>query len=556
MTSDDLSVEFDSSFVDTSVEAGWQRLETQVELSAGFWLGFIFSAASRDVDTLRRDTEGLLLDHGRTFYHRKLVSPDEFLDLLAWLLTAPEAARAGCVLIESIISDSPGARETPFAQAWGEFFLRANQKRDLLRKTLCGGLVFAAPPAIKPLVRDAAPDLWSVRSLVIDVTSSASSVHETTYVGPPIRTPPPPPNMPISVDLNWDHGRERTPPPTRPRPNPPTGPGAPRSDRIPLETRIRNDHVMFQERFLFTSGDYDAVDALLAAGRLDEAETRTRSILELIGDNAVFDVAFVRHLSSRVHEAKGRHALALSEMEAAIDAYDRAAPDYVPIDWYMRAGHLATQNGQHEGAGHWLERAVKECRKRVQKHETVDELRHLVAALLAHGDWKSERRQGDAATLLYYEAIRVARRLVDLRGEDVESLYSLLTSLLRFGDACRDKNDLSNAMAAFEESIVLADKLCRLDDESRWSLIQVSIALNRVGGLQQCTEDWESARKSYRKSLDYRRRLVAMRGDRQSIQWLISVLEKLARVEGQLGNDEVAVKLMKESVLFKQRIGI
>jgi hypothetical protein len=47
--------------------------------------------------------------------------------------------------------------------------MRANERRERIFRHLSGGLVFAAPPEIKPRVRNAAPDLWSLRSLVLEL---------------------------------------------------------------------------------------------------------------------------------------------------------------------------------------------------------------------------------------------------------------------------------------------------------------------------------------------------------------------------------------------------
>ena len=51
----------------------------------------------------------------------------------------------------------------------GQILLRANERRDAMRRHLEGGLILAAPPEVKPRVRDAAPDIWSIRSLVLEL---------------------------------------------------------------------------------------------------------------------------------------------------------------------------------------------------------------------------------------------------------------------------------------------------------------------------------------------------------------------------------------------------
>ncbi|MEM6796430.1 MAG: hypothetical protein AAF725_20835, partial [Acidobacteriota bacterium] len=54
--------------------------------------------------------------------------------------------------------------------------MRLNERRDRLIRSLRSGLMLAGPPEIKVLVRSAAPDLWSSRSLVIDLSPPAPSL--------------------------------------------------------------------------------------------------------------------------------------------------------------------------------------------------------------------------------------------------------------------------------------------------------------------------------------------------------------------------------------------
>src|SRR5439155_26283964 len=82
------------------------------------------------------------------------------------------SAVVGCWSIEAVHVDPPtgsGTAPGPWTAAWDDFLLRVNERRDALRRHLKGGLVLAAPPDIKARARDAAPDLWSVRSLVLEI---------------------------------------------------------------------------------------------------------------------------------------------------------------------------------------------------------------------------------------------------------------------------------------------------------------------------------------------------------------------------------------------------
>ena len=161
-------------FLDSQGEDAWQQIRRQFELTSGFWLGFVFCPSPRTAAVLRRRTEQTLRFRAQRLRVIRPSSPDDFGSLLPALFE-PESAQAGCVWIESIRTSSP-ARHTnesgDWTSAWDSFLLRANERRDAMRRHLEGGLILAAPPEVKPRVRDAAPDIWSIRSLVLELRPS------------------------------------------------------------------------------------------------------------------------------------------------------------------------------------------------------------------------------------------------------------------------------------------------------------------------------------------------------------------------------------------------
>ena len=165
------------------VEAEWQRLRRQCELADSFWLGFIFSRSGEPATQLRQRVERIEQSRrqGPTSLPQttgvtvmKPASPAELRNLLVPLFEEP-TSRVWCVWVEAMhpesstpdeYSDEPAG---PWAAAWDWLMMRANEHRDGLRRHVNGGLVFAVPSEWKPRVRNAAPDLWSVRSLVLEM---------------------------------------------------------------------------------------------------------------------------------------------------------------------------------------------------------------------------------------------------------------------------------------------------------------------------------------------------------------------------------------------------
>ncbi len=278
-----------------------------VELAESFWLGFVFSPSPRSVIILRERAERLLRTQTQTLLLVRPSTPDELRSVLPMLLESPEPVRAGCTWIEAVREDSPGAREQPWTRAWDKLFLRMNERRDALRARLTGGLVFAAPPRIKPRVRDAAPDLWSVRSLVIDLEAMAR-----------------PGNVARAPSRERASSEESLPAPD------------PEFALAEAGRRAAKGAGKSQAQALL-----QAVQGLLAERRIAEANRAAAKARELLrGEGGLSEANALARLAE-AEEAAGDPAAAADHIEQAIRAGQRLAKDLVPLDWFDTAGQLA-----------------------------------------------------------------------------------------------------------------------------------------------------------------------------------------------------------------------
>ena len=167
----------EDTFLHPDGAAAWRQLRRQFELADGFWLGFVFCPSPRVVAVLRRRTEQILKFRARTLRVIRVSLPEDFGEVLPALFEH-ESTRASCIWIESIHVDVPSLQSDEpgeWTLAWDRFMLRANEHRDAIRRRFPGGIIVAAPPAVKSRARDAAPDLWSIRSLVLDLQPTSGS---------------------------------------------------------------------------------------------------------------------------------------------------------------------------------------------------------------------------------------------------------------------------------------------------------------------------------------------------------------------------------------------
>lgn len=470
----------DSPELGEAGEKQWARLRAQIELSESFWLGFVFSPSPRSVILLRERAERLLRTQTQPLLLVRPSAPDELRRILPMLLESPDPVSAGCTWIESVREDSPGATEQPWTQAWDDLFLRMNERRDALRARLQGGLVFAAPPGIKPRVREAAPDLWSVRSLVIDLAAMArprSEAHAPSRerASAEESLPAPDPELALAEAMRRE---------------------AKGGGRSVVQALLQ------------------AVKGLLAEGRIAEASRAAAKGRELLRGEGGVAEADALALLAEVEEAAGDPAAAADHVEQAIRMGQHLGKDLVPLEWFDRAGRLARARKDLPAARALYDEAEAIARKRwTHGGKTPEALRDLSIALNGVGDVRRESGDFAAASVAYEESLVLRRRLRELLGDSPQALRDLLASLQRVGDLKRESGDLAAAAAAYEESLTLSRRLRELRNDTPEAQRDLSMALDRIGDISREGGDLTAATTAYEESLVLRRRLRELQGD-------------------------------------------
>jgi hypothetical protein len=99
---------------------------------------------------------------------RWVTEPDELTAALEWLL----AGHGDDLTLAWVVGIGERGRWLP---AWTAFLRRLNERRDLLRRTLPTGVALVLPGGLLDAARDAAPDLWSYRSTIIELSSAPAA---------------------------------------------------------------------------------------------------------------------------------------------------------------------------------------------------------------------------------------------------------------------------------------------------------------------------------------------------------------------------------------------
>jgi hypothetical protein len=141
----------------------WDDLAQHLAWSDGPWLAFLFTRSAALTHALRKQLQLRVQADGGVRVIRPR-TPQQLRELLPLVLTPGQQPYTW---LEAVHLDS-GDEVGPWREAWDWFMLRANERRERLMRSVGGGFVVCAPTSLKVRFREAAPDLWSIRSLVLE----------------------------------------------------------------------------------------------------------------------------------------------------------------------------------------------------------------------------------------------------------------------------------------------------------------------------------------------------------------------------------------------------
>jgi tetratricopeptide (TPR) repeat protein len=499
-------------------EEEWQRLRRHLELAEGFWLGYLFTPSPRTAAIFRERTERFLRSKVRTLRVLRPETPEKLKSLLPSLFDSGTAA-AGGLWIEAIRSDSsarPSSSAGAWTLAWDELLLRLNERRERIRRLLKGGLVLAAPPDIKIRVREAAPDLWSIRSIVLEPSPIVSdrrvvrreiidAVHPS--MTRTVRVPDPQAALPLPDDL------------------------------IAGAAALLRE----SEGLISLEEPWRAIEkAAAAVEMLQKADTEGGSL----------DLADGLAILARAEEADGDLAGAAEHLETAI-RLRKASPSHEVMSWLDLLRDIALRTGQLPQALRASQEFVELSHRFAQERDDAPEaLRSLALSLLGLGD-VLKRDDFAAASSAYQQSLEITQRLREQFGDSPQVLRDLAITLGRLGDVQREIGDTAAAAAASRQSLDIAQQLREQLGDSPQVLRDLSISLERLGDTSKDTGDIAAALAAYQQSLEIAQQLREQLGDSLLTLRDLSVkLERLGDARNDVGDIAAA------SVAYQQSLDI
>ena len=525
------SVEESASDLGLAGEQEWLSLRRQLELAADPWLGFIFCPAPGPVAVLRQRTEFMLRYRAQQLLHIAPASPKALRELLPQLFES--LPQADCVWVEAIAVDGPLCDDElgPWAAAWDWLMLRLNERRDACLRRMKGALVFAVHPSWKPRVRNAAPDVWSVRSLVLDLEGNS---------GPQTYDPS------VSMTLSDpDDNAEYVP-----------------SVHDALAAVNRLAATPSPDSRSLARLHMRAASALLAADQASEAAEQTDQALAVLRDRPVRLRAQALMLAARVKRADNDVAAALDHLGEAVALWRSILDEHGEAPQTRRdlafalfeMGGLYIEGRDTMAAKAACEESLATSRQLLETtRETPESLRDLSVSLNRMGDIHDASGDAAAAKAAYEESLALRRRLLAATGETPQRLRDISVSLNRVGDIYESSGDAAAAKAAYEESLALCRRLLAATGETPQSLRDLSVSLNRMGGIHRSTGDKAAAKAAYEESLALCRRLLEMGETPLSLRDLSVSLDRVGDLY-ELAGDKAAAKAAREqSLALRQR---
>ena len=397
----------DPEFLTPEGERGWTWLRRHLDRANAFWLAFVLTDDLVAQRVLRERVRANRRLRAAPLVTLQPATPAELAALVDGL-EERGAASPGCTWVAA-----PQLSDAEWLDAWRTFLLGLNHRRDVLRGRL-GGLVIAAPPAVKVVAQQESPDLWSVRDLLVELAARPSR----PTGGAELREVTPRGVDPGSVD--WALGLDFDP----------------EDEELTEEAQV-----LFAMPLTDLAGPVRERTTRTVHRAVERGELQLAAVLLLAqaqGYEAVGDGAGALHL---VQEGLALHGINPRTRERLLDS----------------GVALASAVSELELARHYAAESVALTEQRTGPDDLVSP-RDLSISLTTLGDVTSDLGDPTTARTHYRESLDLRRRLAEQHGTP-QALRDLSYSLDRLGDVTSDLGDPTTARTHYRESLDIDRRL-------------------------------------------------------------------------------------------------
>lgn len=166
--------------LDSESKDEWLKLKRFLSFNRGFSFVVVIVQQNQLLNALADEIKSVLSTP------TTLLRPERTADVEAIPFTLLSLAGIvrGAVCVEANLGHTNDDSErNRYTRSWREVFHRLNERRDVLRSQMGAPIFLIGTSWLKSELRDAAPDLWSIRSLVVELSSPDTS-HVDKFTAP------------------------------------------------------------------------------------------------------------------------------------------------------------------------------------------------------------------------------------------------------------------------------------------------------------------------------------------------------------------------------------
>lgn len=153
---------------DLARQAEWRKLTTHFDLAEGFALVVLMTLDAEGADWCRLELARHLQSQGKTLAAIELPSPSDLRQLPAYFMdTRLNLTDAG--LWVAAVAPDYAKNYGDWRAAWAQTLARLNAYRNPIRSKFKLTVILVGAPWLQVVMREMAPDLWSVRTLVVRI---------------------------------------------------------------------------------------------------------------------------------------------------------------------------------------------------------------------------------------------------------------------------------------------------------------------------------------------------------------------------------------------------
>jgi tetratricopeptide (TPR) repeat protein len=490
----------------------WRTLLRHFELGSGFAFLVLLVPDEDGARVCRAALEQRLRERGQTIVEIPAQTPEQLEHFTLPLLDLRPGPEAGAVWVGHVVEEgAPDA--AAWTEAWRLGVSRLNQFRNPLRRAFAIPLIFAGAPKLQVTLRENAPDLWSVRTLVAWVEpASVESRVEWQLLTPerPAYRPDPELAMEEVARLRQTGGSD----PELARVLHRAGLG------YAAQYRWGDAAAAFQEalelRRRAGAPPQDIAGTSYELGLVLRWLTRYEDAVGCVSEaKALFhDAGDVLGEANSI-QALGSIALRRSDNGGARRRYEEALPLYRRVgsvlgeaDSIVSLGDIALRQSDHTEARRRYEEALPLLRE-------AGSLRGEAICIARLGEIALYRSEDEEAQRRFAQALPLFRQVGDAQGE--------ANCIQRFGTIASQRSDHAEAQKQYTAALSLYEQV--------GDVLGKANCLLQLGDIERERPDYDKARSRYEEALPLYQQFGSVRGEANCILGLGEIAAAQSRNE-------------------------